>query len=218
VTNLSVDDRIVSHAGLTPDLSENGLQEYALADIDALMKIPEGVTDDQAATLPVNLIACVVGLFGALRIPAPWSAEGRSFNYKEVMVLIIGGGSSCGKFAVQLAKRAGFGEVVVVGGDEGELEEMGATHVVDRYGGHDVVLERVREIVGDELVCVLDAINPPWEGTTPTACRSELTMAVKGGIKCTAAIRSYSVQPCHFPLTSCRTAAPSFSRAAHYSN
>lgn len=52
----------VSHASLTADSSQNGLQEYAIADIGALGKIPNGIIDDQAATLPVNLMAAVIGL------------------------------------------------------------------------------------------------------------------------------------------------------------
>ncbi|KAK5652698.1 hypothetical protein OQA88_10292 [Cercophora sp. LCS_1] len=160
VTSLSIGDRIVSHGGLTNDSSQNGLQEYALADIGACAKIPDGVTDDEAATLPVNVIASVVGLFRDLEIPAPWSGNG-TFDYRSAMVLIIGGGSNCGKFAVQLARLAGIGRIVVVGGDETELKRMGATDVVDRHGGHDVVLQRVRGVVGDELVYVLDAVNPP---------------------------------------------------------
>jgi len=161
VAGLAIGDRVVSQPGFTPDSSQNGLQEYAIADVGALAKIPDSITDDEAATLPTNIIAPVIGLFGSLAIPAPWSPDAASFDYASTKLLIIGGGSNCGKFAVQLAKLAGIGTVVVVGGEEAALKELGATHVASRHGGHDAVLLRIREIVGDDLVYALDAVNPP---------------------------------------------------------
>ncbi|KAK3346490.1 putative alcohol dehydrogenase [Lasiosphaeria hispida] len=163
VAGLVIGDRVVSQAGITPGSSQNGLQEYAVADVGAMAKIPDGITDDEAATLPINIIAPVVGLFGSLAIPAPWSPDAAGFDYASTALLIIGGGSNCGKFAVQLAKLAGIGTIVVVGGAEAALKEMGATHVVDRHGGHDAVLGRVREVVGDDLVYAFDAVNPPGD-------------------------------------------------------
>ncbi len=137
------------------------LQEYAVADVDFLAKIPDGITDDGAATLPTNIIAPLVALFDTLEIPAPWSDEAKNFDYAKTSLLVVGGGSKCGKFGVQLAKIADIGKIVVVGGNETELKEYGATHVLDRHGGHDAVLERIRAVVGDDLIYAYDAINPP---------------------------------------------------------
>ncbi len=52
--------------------------------------------------------------------------------------LLLGGGSSCGKFAIQIAKLAGIGKIVSVGGSEQELKVFGATDVIDRHG--DMIL------------------------------------------------------------------------------
>lgn len=52
---------------------------------------------------------------------------------------------------------------MVVGGSEDELKSYGATHVLNRHGGDASVLERIRNVVGDDLVNALDAINPPAE-------------------------------------------------------
>jgi len=160
---LGLGDRIIAQSGMPGDWTQNGLQEYTVADVGAFSKIPDEITDDEAATLPTNIIAPLIGLFVTLGIPPPWdsSSAGKEFDHAGTTVLIIGGGSNCGKFAVQLAKLAGIGKIVVVGGDEKELKEMGATHLVDRHGGHDVVLGRIRDIVGDELVYAFDAVNPP---------------------------------------------------------
>ncbi|KAK8118002.1 uncharacterized protein PG998_006283 [Apiospora kogelbergensis] len=165
VQGVSVGDRIVTQGFISPnsDCSQSALQQYALADLPTLAKIPDSVSDDEAATLPSNIVAPVIGLFHTLHIPAPWIDDTRSktFDYAGCTILIIGGGSNNGRFAVQLAKLAGIGKIVVVGGSDAELKGFGATHVLDRHGGHDAVLARIKAVVGDDLVYALDTVNAP---------------------------------------------------------
>ncbi|KAF2502723.1 putative alcohol dehydrogenase [Lophium mytilinum] len=165
VTKYQIGDRVLSHPAFgLKTYPQNGLQEYATNDIGAGFKIPDSITDDEAATLPTNLIASLVGLFdgtAGLGIPAPWTEAAKTFDYKGATLLILGGGSNCGRFAVQLAKVAGIGTIVSVGGSEEELKGYGATKVLDRHGGDEAVLERIRKVVGDDLVYAFDAVNPP---------------------------------------------------------
>jgi len=163
VNNFAIGDRVVSQASFSPGSLQNGLQQYAVLDADFTAKIPDDVSDDEAATLPCNTLAPLLAIFdpSTLDFPAPWTPEASTFNYANTTLLVIGGGSSCGKFGVQLAALAGFGRIVVVGGDESELKSYGATHVLDRHGGDDLVLSRIRAVVGDDLVYAYDAINPP---------------------------------------------------------
>ncbi|KAH6622486.1 putative alcohol dehydrogenase [Boeremia exigua] len=153
-----VGDRIFAQAS---GKKSRGLQEYAVLDEDYAAKVPEGFSDDEAATLPTNIIAVVIGFFAPsnLAIPAPWTNK----TTTEDTILIIGGGSNCGRFAVQLARLSGFTRIVVVGGREAELKSYGATHVVDRHGGHEVVTKRVRDIVDDDLTLAFDAVSLPGE-------------------------------------------------------
>jgi len=161
VTSLAIGDRIVYQPSFAPGSTQNGLQEYAVADLAALAKIPDSITDDEAATLPTNIIAPLVALFKTLEIPAPWSPAAKDFDYANATILIVGGGSNCGRFGVQLAKLAGIGRIVVVGGNEADLKSFGATHIIDRHGGYETVLARIRDVVGDDLIYAYDAINPP---------------------------------------------------------
>lgn len=165
VTRFKVGDRVFTYGKINdPGYTQRGLQEYIIADEDISAKVPEGFTDHDVATLPVNISAGIVGLFdqeGGLGIPAPWTQEAKTFDYANTQILIIGGGSNCGRFAVQLAKLAGIGKIVVLGGKEEELKKFGATHVLDRHGGDEAVAERIRGVVGDELLYCLDAVNPP---------------------------------------------------------
>ncbi|KAL3459038.1 putative alcohol dehydrogenase [Aspergillus heterothallicus] len=179
VTDLQPGDRIVSQASFGLGSTQKGLQEYALADIGALAKIPASISNDEAATLPTNITAPLVALFITLDIPAPWTPPAATFNYADKALLVVGGGSNCGQFGVQLAKLAGIGTIVVVGGDEAKLKSFGATHVINRHLGFDAVLAQIREIVGDDLVYAYDAVNPP-EGQLLAA--NALSSSKKGAL------------------------------------
>lgn len=165
VTSMKIGDRVLSHAGFGgPASPQNGLQEYAVHDVGAGFVIPDDINANEAAVLPTNIIAPLFGLFDAVKglgIPAPWTEEAKSFDYAGSSVLVVGGGSSCGKYAVQLAKLAGIGNIVVVGGQEEELKGFGATHVLDRHEEQGVILEKIRSIVGDDLIYAFDSASPP---------------------------------------------------------
>ncbi|KIW85370.1 hypothetical protein Z517_00760 [Fonsecaea pedrosoi CBS 271.37] len=181
VTKYAVGDHVVAQAGFDNVYAQSGFQEYAVADVEASAKIPQGFTDDDAATLPTNVIAPLVALFDAstLAIPAPWTDAASSFDYKGTTLLIMGGGSNCGRFGVQLAALAGIGRIVVVGGDEAELISYGATDVVDRHASPEELTERIRSLVGDDLLYAYDAINPP---KTQTIAINALSSTKKGKV------------------------------------
>jgi NADPH:quinone reductase len=186
-TQLTIGDIVVSHADLRhvaagPSTSlQHGLQEYAVADPACTAKVPSGLAGglDAMATVPTNAIAGVFALFapprsgpnrtGGLGIPVPWMKDVSpewerkvdAFDYGRTTVLVVGGGSNCGRWAVQLLRLAGIGKIVVVGGKEEELKDYGATKVIDRHGGDEAVLARVKEAVGDDLLYAFDAVNVP---------------------------------------------------------
>jgi NADPH2:quinone reductase len=165
VTALKVGDRVISHAGFGgKECAQNGLQEYAVHDVGAGFVIPDDVESNVAALLPTNVIAPLFALFDKVKgvgIPAPWTEEAKSFDFANHSILIVGGGSNCGKYAVQLASLAGIGKIVVVGGQEDELKRFGATHILDRHTEQSSLVEKIRNIVGDDLVSAFDAVNPP---------------------------------------------------------
>lgn len=162
VSTFSVGDRVVSQA-VVVDGTQCGFQEYAVFDADYAAEVPESFSDDDAAELPTNVVTGAVALFGSkeLALPAPWGQGNGKADLEGVTLLIIGGGSNCGRFGVQLAAAAGIGRIVVLGGDETELKSWGATEVLNRHGSDDEVVARIRKVVGDELLYVYDAVNFP---------------------------------------------------------
>lgn len=149
-----------------PFPDQQGLQEYAVLNVNAIAKVPEGISDDQAVSLPVNIITTFMALFDhkyGLGFPAPWEPCGASLNDQSLVV--IGGGSSTGKLVIQLAKIAGIGQVTTIAGikNKDELEKMGATHVIGRHGSVEEVTSRVHIITGPDVTLVLDTVNQSFE-------------------------------------------------------
>lgn len=113
-----------------------GLQEYVLLDEDALAKVPDGFTDDQVVTLPINAVTSFMAFFYTefgFNFPAPWTEEGSTFDFSSESVVIIAAGSNVGKLGVQFAKLAGVGKIICVAGlsNTDELKNYGATHFID---------------------------------------------------------------------------------------
>ncbi|KAL7932979.1 GroES-like protein [Trichoderma chlorosporum] len=139
-----------------------GTQQYAIMDVSFMGRVPPSITQDEAATLPLNVLTMYNALFhpSTHAIPSPLSPEGKSFDYKNTPLTIVGGGSNCGKFAVQLARWAGFGTIIAIAGKAKSnlLHELGATHVIDRTLSDDDIEAQVRSIVGDDLLHVCTAV------------------------------------------------------------
>jgi len=119
VTTLSVGDRV-----FTPTNHGQGGQgsyaQYALADVDRVARIPQGLQFAQAAALPVAALTAWQGLFdrGALQ-------AGQS-------VLIHGGSGGLGGFAVQLARWAGARVAATCSTPNVEyLRNLGVERVID---------------------------------------------------------------------------------------
>jgi NADPH:quinone reductase len=141
----------------------NAAQQYALVDARFVGRIADcGLSDDEASTIPVIVLAAFVALFAPSGhgLPPPFSPEAKSFDYSSVTLLVIGGGSNTGRAVVELAKLVGIGQIIAVAGKQNEanLKAIGATHVIDRRVPD--VLDQIRDITGDELIYAVDTVNP----------------------------------------------------------
>ncbi|KAG8781435.1 hypothetical protein FRC12_021910 [Ceratobasidium sp. 428] len=153
VKNFKVGDRVVFQGIYTPsDMAT--FQQYVLADIEAMAKIPANISDDQASTIPLGSITALYGLFQKSGIAFPNSgptATGKS-------IFIFRGSSSVGQFAIQLARIAGFSTIATTSSSQHTefLKSLGATHVFDRSADLSTIqstiqlpFDRVFDIIGD---------------------------------------------------------------------
>lgn len=140
-----------------------GLQEYAVLDAYTVARVPNGLNDDDGASLVCNIVAPFWAIFGAygLGLTFPFADdEAESPDYGNQTIVILGAGSNCGKYAVQICALAGFGTIVATADakkNEAELRRYGATHIVDRYAEN--AEQQIRAIVDDDLVYAFDAVN-----------------------------------------------------------
>ena len=147
------------------NMSCAGLQEYSLIKAPYTALVPPGISDEDAA-FPINAFTSTVCLFHpeiGFGFPFPGTPEAATFDYSAQTIVIIGGGTNCGKLGIQMARIAGIGTIIttasLAGGAEAELKAFGATHVISRHAPAAEIEKQVRSIVGDELVHVYDTFH-----------------------------------------------------------
>jgi NADPH:quinone reductase-like Zn-dependent oxidoreductase len=123
--------------------------EYVSVPAESLIPLPEGISFEEAATLPVAGLTAYHALVTVGRVQ-----EGET-------VLVWGGSGGVGTFAVQIAKRLGARVIATVGREEkrAKVAALGADLVLDHH--RDDVESAVRgftEGLGVEVV--LDYVGP----------------------------------------------------------
>ncbi|MCJ1240051.1 hypothetical protein MMC14_008051 [Varicellaria rhodocarpa] len=81
---------------------QGGLQDYTLVDSRYTTIVPPNLTDDDAAIFPINATTSALSLFGSagLNFPFPGTPESLRFDYPSQKLIIIGGGTNCGKLTL----------------------------------------------------------------------------------------------------------------------
>ncbi|GHC73187.1 zinc-binding dehydrogenase [Streptomyces flavofungini] len=142
--------RVWAFTGLT-----GGYVEQAVADIDEVVVLPDGLSGVEAVAL------------GGSGVVAHFALERAGFAPGET-VLVRGAAGSIGVSVVQLAARGSAGAVAVTtsSAERGvRLRELGATHVLDREGGGDSDAPSSFDVVidiagGAQVPLFLDKLNP----------------------------------------------------------
>lgn len=202
VTSFSKGDRVL-YAGFFEN-DHAAYQEYTLTSADLAAKvrlgtidlvaaeaesweqIPDNISFDQAATVPLGIATAGNGLYHPLgpgEFIAPWS--GGEGKYSGTPLVVIGGSSVVGSFgrhafglsrsdvirspylvsptAIQLAKLSGFSPIITTASlkNAGLLKSYGATHVLDRNLSADALRAEVTKITSGLLATVFDAVGLP---------------------------------------------------------
>ncbi|KAI0071162.1 GroES-like protein [Panus rudis PR-1116 ss-1] len=163
VTSFAVGDRVFLH-GMFFHQKTATFQQYAVTPADITAKIPSTISLDEAASIPLGLATTTIGLYGppgsgAQLIP-PWRPEGRG-KYTGQPILIFGGSSVVGTFAIQLAKLSGFSPIITTVSPRNYdlVKRLGATHTIDRRLSPSEIISEIRKIVSEPLKLVYDAIS-----------------------------------------------------------
>jgi len=155
----SVGERVAGF--IVGTVQANGaFSEYLVVDAElGVFPIPDGWSFEEAAQLGVAPLTALLCLHQSLELPSPFEAK----SGPQRSVLIWGGASSVGQYAIQFAKFGGLRVVTTASPKNFDLVKgLGADEVFD-YRDENVV-ERIRTAAGNELDIAIDAIS---EGKTP---------------------------------------------------
>ncbi|KAK0117281.1 hypothetical protein ONS96_013114 [Cadophora gregata f. sp. sojae] len=174
VTDFSPGDRVFFQ-GIIGTPQSSTFQQYCSMPSSLISLIPSSknpsnpsaststfISFEAAAGISLATMAVVTAFYHTIGygMSPPWSTGGDQVG-KGKAVVILGGASSVGQYAVQLAKLSGFEKIVTnSGGDNIALvEKLGADIVLDRKvcGVQDFA-----SVIGDlEVAFVFDAISAP---------------------------------------------------------
>ncbi|KAA1476167.1 NAD(P)-binding protein [Dentipellis sp. KUC8613] len=165
VTNWKIGDRV---AGCVLPLkaekiSQNAYCEYTLTTAQPLLRIPDNITDEEAASIPLAAFTALHGLHIISDIPKRAPLGGRA-------LLVWGGSSSVGQFAIQIAHIAGY-KVIATASPKNHalLKSLGAAVTVD-YHAADAVEQIVAASGRGGVDFVYDAITEG--GSTELAAKT----------------------------------------------
>ncbi|KAK5559138.1 hypothetical protein LTR46_003327 [Exophiala xenobiotica] len=150
-----------------------GLGAYAthtIADDGLGFVVPEGMSSEAAATLPLALATASLALLSPHSIGMDRSKSNKN------QLLIWGGSSSVGQYAIQIAKHFGF-QFATTCKNTKVVEALGAKHIFD-YSS-PTVIEDVKRVMPN-LTYVLDCI-----GSETSSAQASHAVCESGGALCT---------------------------------
>ncbi|KAI0366160.1 GroES-like protein [Pilatotrama ljubarskyi] len=159
VTHLKEGDRILfgAHWGY----SGAACQQYATIAAELAAIIPDNLTFEQAASIPLALTTDILVLYNqspapenlSLRLKPFWEPEGAS-AYAGTPAFIVGGAASLGQYAIQLAKLAGHHPIVATASPHNAplLQSLGVTHVLDRSRSNESILAELSKLTGSKPI------------------------------------------------------------------
>ncbi|RAL12666.1 zinc-binding alcohol dehydrogenase family protein [Aspergillus homomorphus CBS 101889] len=94
--------------------------EYAVAWSHTTFHLPEKVSFEDAATIPLAALTAIVSLYHHHRLPAPWTPS--PSTHPTTPLLIYGGSTAVGAFAIKLARKSNIDPIIAIAG-------RGATYI-----------------------------------------------------------------------------------------
>lgn len=147
---------IKNRPGLSPNRKFFGMElngsyaEYTVVPENSLIRLPDNVTFEDAACLPIAGLTAYHALFGVGNIQS-----GQNF-------FIWGGTSGLGTIAVQLAKSTGAKVFATAGNEEKTefLKNLGVDYIFNHYENKNILKEILEITDGTGVDVVLDYVGP----------------------------------------------------------
>ncbi|KAI7215069.1 hypothetical protein KC365_g13698 [Hortaea werneckii] len=110
----------------------SAVQGFAIGD-RTVMHLPDRISDEEAATLPLAIFTAAVGLYRNLQLPAPWDRSDAHAGRPKIPLVVNGAGSAVGSFAIKLAKLNPLvGPIIATAGSSVEhVQALGVDAIVN---------------------------------------------------------------------------------------
>ncbi|KAH8592926.1 chaperonin 10-like protein [Bisporella sp. PMI_857] len=166
VKNLTVGDKVFGFTWRTQ--KEKAHQEFCTAPEYLLGKIPDGFRPEEAVTLGNNFVTVFHTVTVDLELPLPWPVPSAPPKHANDAILIWGGSSSVGQFALQILRHWGYTNLLATASPQHHelLKSYGATHVFD-YKNSNVVLDILN--VSPQIPFIIDCIGSKSNSLAPLA-------------------------------------------------
>ncbi|KAE8372708.1 chaperonin 10-like protein [Aspergillus bertholletiae] len=159
VSNFAVGDRVFFQ-GIIGRYDYSTFQQYCKMPAALVSKTPSNISDEQAAGISLATVAVVTAFYdkSGHGLTPPWDKNGAQVGNGKAIV-IIGGASSVGQYAIQLARLSGFEKIVTNASPQNHecLKQLGAHVVLDR--AHSTPEDFKAAIGGLPLEFVFDSIS-----------------------------------------------------------
>jgi threonine dehydrogenase-like Zn-dependent dehydrogenase len=159
VTRFSVGDRVFFQ-GIIGSYDSSTFQQYCKMPAVLVSATPDNISDIEAAGISLATMAVATAFYDktGYGLKAPWETGGKTAG-SDRAVVIIGGASSVGQYAIQLARLSGFTRIIT--------NASPTNHAMLRVLGAHVVLDRSQSSAEDfkaatnglPLAFVFDAIS-----------------------------------------------------------
>ncbi|KAH8646229.1 chaperonin 10-like protein [Xylariales sp. PMI_506] len=177
-------DRVAGlvHGGDRTQHENGAFGYYALAKADAQIIIPDNLSFEEAATLPVSVITVGQGLYKALKLPlpSPSSPAAQPARSDAPLVFIYGGSTATATYGIQFAALSGYRVITTASPSHHDfVRSLGASAVFD-YHDPDCAgaIRRWVAESGQPLRLAWDCISRP---DSAVLCASVLSDDEEGG-------------------------------------
>ena len=134
ISSFAVGDRVFFQ-GIIGNYDSSTFQQFCKMPAVLVSKTPSNITDEQAAGISLTTMAGAVAFYDkeGHGLTAPWKSGGEHAG-KGKAIVIIGGASSVGQYAIQLARLSGFEKIITNASAAHHefLKGLGAYVVLDR--------------------------------------------------------------------------------------
>lgn len=155
MTEFKPGDRVAAfHEMLCPGGS---YAEYAIAPAHTTFHIPARTSFEEAATIPLAAMTAAVALYQQLGLPLPWNPAPAG---KRIPLIVYGGSTSIGAFALKFAKLSNIHPLITVTGAGADfVKSLGAAdHIID-YRKGNVVEDLKTALGGEKAYLAFDAVS-----------------------------------------------------------